>query len=60
MPKPPRPSALEVLRHNLLILVGLPSLILQCLRLNMDQVVSPCVPTFEPLQIIHQGGKLVA
>ena len=25
MPKPPRPSALEVLRHNLLILVGLPS-----------------------------------
>ena len=27
MPKPPRPSASEVLRHNLLILVGLPSLI---------------------------------
>ena len=26
MPKPPRPSASEVLRHNLLILVGLPSL----------------------------------
>ena len=25
MPKPPRPSASEVLRHNLLILVGLPS-----------------------------------
>ena len=25
MPKPPRPAALEVLRHNLLILVGLPS-----------------------------------
>ena len=24
MPKPPRPSASEVLRHNLLILVGLP------------------------------------
>ena len=28
MPKHPRPSASEVLRHNLLILVGLPSLIL--------------------------------
>ena len=28
MPKPPQPSASEVLRHNLLILVGLPSLIL--------------------------------
>ena len=26
MPKPPRPSASEVLRHNLLILIGLPSL----------------------------------
>ena len=25
MPKPPRPSASEVLRHDLLILVGLPS-----------------------------------
>ena len=25
MPKPPRPAALEVLRHNLLILAGLPS-----------------------------------
>ena len=25
MPKPPRPAASEVLRHNLLILVGLPS-----------------------------------
>ena len=28
MPKPPRPLASEVLRHNLLILVGLPSPIL--------------------------------
>ena len=27
MPKPPRPSASEVLRHNLLIRGGLPSLI---------------------------------
>ena len=27
MPKPPRPAASEVLWHNLLILVGLPSLI---------------------------------
>ena len=26
MPKPPWPSASEVLRHNLLIIVGLPSL----------------------------------
>ena len=33
MPKPPRPSASEVLRHNLLILVGLPSLTWQVLRL---------------------------
>ena len=29
MPEPPRPSASEVLRHNLLILVGLPSQISQ-------------------------------
>ena len=28
MPKPPRPAAMEVLMHNLLILVGLPLLIL--------------------------------
>ena len=31
MPKPPRPSASEVLRHNLLILVGLPSHIDPCI-----------------------------
>ena len=28
MPKPPQSAASEVLRHNLLILIGLPSLIL--------------------------------
>ena len=39
MPKPPRPSASEVLRHNLLILVGLPS--------HNPQINSP----YDPLSV---------
>ena len=46
MPKPPRPSASEVLRHNLLILVGLPSLIQNIL---CGVLFLPAIPHYLPI-----------
>ena len=53
MPKPPRPSASEVLRHNLLILVGLPSHVLSLAHL--DDVLH----TYETLHPAHIRHRVV-
>ena len=65
MPKPPRPSASEVLRHNLLILVGLPSLHIPMILSTMGEMTAEFARSFYTIgsrydryEIIHKKSTL--